>query len=42
MSATQESLQAVDFRFILLDDYKKLGISENELAVIMAYRVGTH
>jgi DNA replication protein len=35
MSATQESLQAVDFRFILLDDYKKLGISENELAVIM-------
>jgi DNA replication protein len=35
MSATQDSIQAVDFRYILLDDYKKLGISEEELSVIM-------
>ena len=29
------NMDAVDFRFILLDQYKKLGISENELAVLM-------
>lgn len=32
---TLPSMDAVDFRYILLDHYKKLGISENELAVLM-------
>ena len=29
------SMDAVDFRFILLDNYKKLGIDEKELAVLL-------
>ena len=29
------NMDAVDFRYILLDQYKKLGITENELAVLM-------
>lgn len=33
--AISPNMDAVDFRFILLDQYKKLGISENELAVLM-------
>ena len=33
--AISPSMDAVDFRYILLDQYKKLGISENELAVIL-------
>ena len=33
--ATLPNMDAVDFRFILLDQYKKLGLSENELAVLL-------
>lgn len=35
MTKSDSSFEAVDFRYILLDDYKKLGISEEELSVIM-------
>lgn len=35
MSYATKALENVDFRYILLDDYKKLRISEEELAVIM-------
>ena len=33
--AALPNMDAVDFRYILLDHYKKLGITENELAVLM-------
>ncbi|MCQ2741827.1 MAG: DnaD domain protein [Bacilli bacterium] len=35
MSYATKALENVDFRYILLDDYKKLKISEEELSVIM-------
>jgi len=35
MTKADASFDAVDFRYILLDDYKKLGVSEEELSVIM-------
>ncbi len=35
MPNPQVTMDAIDFRYILLDTYKKLGINENELAVIL-------
>lgn len=35
MANKQYPLEAVDFRYILLDDYKKLGLKEDELAVLL-------
>lgn len=35
MSPIENALDAVDFRYILLDQYKKLGMNENDLAVVL-------
>ena len=35
MSPLEKALDAVDFRYILLDQYQKLGLNENDLAVIL-------